>query len=155
MFGCCCCCSFGCFLYCFHSFCVALFDILTLFSSWGPYDSLTVANLVPSWHKVFIIVIIIFTEDDTLTNLTIFSAQIFIFACFIIIQSKQTSNIILIFDIKENEWTYNRQLIYQQIYITNVLRPNISLRTFLKTKVKYLKSWKKLAVFLRSGDCRS
>jgi len=30
------------------------------------------------------------------------------------------SNIILIFDIKENEWTYNRQLIYQQIYIMNV-----------------------------------
>ena len=49
------------------------------------------------------------------------------------------SNIILIFNIKENERTYNRQLIYQQIYITNVLRPNISLRTFLKTKVKYFK----------------
>ena len=30
------------------------------------------------------------------------------------------SNIILIFDIKENEGTYNRQLIYQQIYIMNV-----------------------------------
>ena len=30
------------------------------------------------------------------------------------------SNIILIFDIKENELTYNRQLIYQQIYIMNV-----------------------------------
>ena len=28
--------------------------------------------------------------------------------------------IILIFDIKENERTYNRQLIYQQIYIMNV-----------------------------------
>ena len=28
--------------------------------------------------------------------------------------------IILIFDIKENEWTYNRQLVYQQIYIMNV-----------------------------------
>mgnify|MGYP007133654518 FL=1 len=49
------------------------------------------------------------------------------------------SKIILIFNIKENERTYNRQLIYQQIYITNVLRPNISLRTFLKTKVKYFK----------------
>jgi len=29
-------------------------------------------------------------------------------------------NIILIFDIKENERTYNRQLIYQHIYILNV-----------------------------------
>ena len=33
---------------------------------------------------------------------------------------KLLSNIILIFGIKENEWTYNRQLIYQQIYIINV-----------------------------------
>ena len=46
------------------------------------------------------------------------------------------SNIILIFDIKENERTYNRQLIYQQIYITNVLRPNISLRTFFENESK-------------------
>ena len=30
------------------------------------------------------------------------------------------SNIILIFDIKENEGTYNRQLMYQQIYVMNV-----------------------------------
>ena len=41
-----------------------------------------------------------------------------------------------------NERIYNRQLIYQHIYIMNVERPNISLRTFLKTKVKYLKSLK-------------
>ena len=56
------------------------------------------------------------------------------------VQANLQSNIIPIFDIKENEWTYNRQLIYQQIYIMNVWRPNIFLRTFLKTKVKYLKS---------------
>jgi len=48
---------------------------------------------------------------------------------------------------KENEYTYYRQLIYQQMYIMNVQRPNISLGTFLKMKVKYLKSLKKTAVF--------
>ena len=36
----------------------------------------------------------------------------------------------------------------------NVYRPNISLRTFLKTRVKYLKV-KKTGSFLRSGNCRS
>ena len=38
----------------------------------------------------------------------------------LIYDSTVWSNNILIFDIKENEWTYNRQLIYQQIYIMNV-----------------------------------
>jgi len=33
---------------------------------------------------------------------------------------RSKSNTMLIFDIKENELTYNRQLIYQQIYIMNV-----------------------------------
>ena len=36
----------------------------------------------------------------------------------------------------------------------NVYKPNISLRTFLKTKVKYLKV-KQTGSFLRSGNCRS
>jgi len=33
---------------------------------------------------------------------------------------RSKSNTMLIFDIKENELTYNRQLIYKQIYIMNV-----------------------------------
>jgi len=35
-------------------------------------------------------------------------------------RKEKTRYLTLIFDIKENEWTYNRQLIYQQIYIMNV-----------------------------------
>ena len=56
---------------------------------------------------------------------------------------------------KENEYTYYRQLIYQQMYIMNVQRPNISLGTFLKTEGKLNKKLKKLEAFLRSGNCRS
>jgi len=62
----------------------------------------------------------------------------------------------LIFDIKENEQTYNRQLIilYQQIYIINVQRPNISLRTFLKTEFKYslIDEVKRVSVHLRCSN---
>jgi len=46
-------------------------DILTLISSWRPYGSLTVANLVPSWHKVFSIIIVIIIFLQKMTHLQI------------------------------------------------------------------------------------
>ena len=60
------------------------------------------------WHQL--------PENSDKTLLILF--DFFKFGWYQILELK--SNIILIFDIKENEWTYNRQLIYQQIYIMNV-----------------------------------
>ena len=51
------------------------------------------------------------------------------------------------FDIKENEWTYNRQLIYQQIYI---IKTKYIPSYIFENKGKIFKKLKKLAVFLRS-----
>jgi len=62
------------------------------------------------------------------------------------------SNIILIFDINENEWTYNRQL-------TNIHNERIKTKYIpsyiFENEGKIFKKLKKLAVFLRSGNGRS
>ena len=59
---------------------------------------------------------------------------------------------ILIFDVKENEWTYNRQLIYTVNISTNIHNEHI--------KTKYIPSYNfenegKILKKSRSGNCRS